>query len=100
MGAAENAVAFAHTRIKIDAACDAQLRIGSDDGVRVWVNGAHVFEIDADRGYQLDHDIIPIPLNQGCNDILVQITQILGGWAFGARITQPDGTPVAFTFCD
>lgn len=99
-GMLENVTAFAYTQVKVGAETEAQLRIGTDDGVRVWLNGALVHENDVDRGYTLDEDIVPVVLQDGCNAILLQITQLLGGWGMGMRITHPDGAPLDFGFCE
>ena len=92
----ENVVAFAYAEIKVDEGGPAQVRLGSDDGIRVWVNGEEVFQIDADRGYDIDQNIAEITLRDGKNVILSQITQLLGGWAFTMRLTHPDGRPLEF----
>lgn len=97
LGKVEQSVGFAHTRIEVAEGGPAQIRAGSDDGLRVWVNGASVLEKDVDRGYDLDQDVADITLQTGTNTLLVQITQRAGGWVFGCRITRPDGTPYPFT---
>lgn len=92
----ENAVAFAFVRIQVEAGGPAQVRAGSDDGIRVWVNGDVVLEKDVDRGYDIDQDIADIELKPGMNELLVQITQRAGGWAFCLRLTHPDGRPLHY----
>ncbi|MCK5861889.1 MAG: hypothetical protein KAH38_05355, partial [Candidatus Hydrogenedentes bacterium] len=100
LGPIDSAVAFAY--IEIEAAEDgpAQIRVGSDDGIRAWVNNEEVLQINIDRGYAIDQNISDITLKQGKNVILMQITQIAGGWAFAARLTYPDGTPLEFTIVE
>jgi hypothetical protein len=88
--------AFAHAILNVAAAQDATLRIGSDDGVRAWVNGAKVHENDTDRGTALDNDLVSISLKAGDNALLLEIMQHAGGWNFCARLTEPDGTPLKF----
>lgn len=96
-GMIDKACAYAMARINLAQAGPATLRCGSDDGIKVWVNGAPVHENNTDRGFALDSDQAPITLNAGENTILVQITQGGGGWNFGVRLTQPDGVPLVFT---
>jgi hypothetical protein len=94
IGQHDGASAYGYATIRSDSDQDAQIRVGSDDGVRVWLNGASVHENNTDRGVLLDEDIVPVKLKQGSNEILVQITQGAGGWAYTLRVTKPDGTPI------
>lgn len=94
--ARDQARAFACATITVPAAQDATLRLGSDDGIRAWVNGEKVHNNDIDRGVALDADQVPIKLKAGENTILLEIIQHAGGWGFIARLTAPDGTPLAF----
>lgn len=92
----EQSRAFAYTIVHVDAGQDAVLRLGSDDGVRAWLNGAKVHDNNTDRGVALDSDLVPVHLNAGDNALLLEIIQHGGGWGFCARLTQPDGTPLHF----
>ena len=92
----ENAAAFAYAEIEVEEGGPAQVRVGSDDGLRIWINGALVHENDVDRGAALDQDVADIELNAGRNTILTLITQRGGGWAFCLRLTDPDGKPLRY----
>lgn len=94
--AQDQARAFACATITVPTAQDATLRLGSDDGVRAWVNGEKVHNNDIDRGVALDSDLVPVKLKAGENAILLEIIQHAGGWGFIARLTAPDGAPLAF----
>jgi hypothetical protein len=96
-GVQQNTAAFALAKVNVPADTDAVVRCGSDDGIKVWVNGAVVHENLIDRGTALDSDQAPIQLKAGANDMLVEVTQGGGGWAFVLRLTKPDGTPIAIT---
>lgn len=97
MGGASNVTAYGLAEIEVPEAVDAVVRVGSDDGVKVWVNGEAVHEHHVDRGAALDQDQAPAKLKAGKNTLLVQITQGGGGWGFCLRLTRPDGAPLAFT---
>jgi len=88
--------AFARTTVVVPEPMEAMLLLGSDDGVGVWINGELVHENEVDRGLALDQDRVPVSLHAGKNEILLQITQYEGGWAFAARLTAPDGGPLEF----
>ena len=90
-GPQENAAAYALTWLDSDKAQDALLTLGSDDGAQVWLNDRQVHKKLVPRGYAAQSDRIPIHLNQGCNKLLVKITQANGPWRFGAHLLAPDG---------
>ncbi len=68
--------------------------MGSDDGVKAWLNGAVVLSNNVDRGLVVDQDIAPIHLKAGPNELLLKITQGGGGWAACARIVGSNGRPL------
>ncbi len=96
----DNVCAYAYTRIEIAEDTDGAVRVGSDDGIRVWVNGEVVHENNIDRGCDLDQDIAPAKFKAGVNEILVQSTQNAGGWAFLGRLTKADSTALPFKLVD
>ncbi len=100
LGPIEGATAFALASIEVAEGGPAQIRFGSDDGVHIWVNGVVVYGFDLDRGHDIDQDVVEITLNAGKNDILVQILQRFGGWAFCLRLTHSDGRPLDFVIVE
>ncbi|MFO7974170.1 MAG: HEAT repeat domain-containing protein [Candidatus Hydrogenedentota bacterium] len=92
IGQHDRVFAYAYTEVDVPEATPAQIRLGSDDGNVVWLNGEKVWENRVDRGAAVDQDIVPCQLQQGENRILVKISQGAGGWNFMLRITKPDGT--------
>ncbi|MFP6584924.1 MAG: hypothetical protein VCD00_20495 [Candidatus Hydrogenedentota bacterium] len=93
-GAHDDVSMFAYTTFSSETSKEAQIRVGSDDGVRIWLNGQSVHENNIDRGMLLDQDIVPVHLKAGENQLLVQVTQLVGGWGFMLRLTESDGTPI------
>ncbi|MBI2432269.1 MAG: hypothetical protein HYV26_05310, partial [Candidatus Hydrogenedentes bacterium] len=93
-GMVDQSRAYAFTTIDSPQATDAELRLGSDDGIAAWLNGEKVFENNVDRPLAPDQDQAPIKLKQGKNALLLEITQGAGGWMFCARLTTPDGKPL------
>lgn len=87
-------VAYLKTTVIAPRDTEAALLLGSDDGVKAWVNGAVVHSNNVDRGAVIDQDMAPIQLKRGANDILLKITQGGGGWAACARIVGTDGRPI------
>ncbi len=89
-----NCVAYLKTQIIAPQDCDAALLLGSDDGVKAWLNGAVVHSNNVDRGLVVDQDMAPIALKKGANELLLKITQGGGGWAACARIVGRDGQAI------
>jgi tetratricopeptide (TPR) repeat protein len=87
------AVAYLLTYVKLKAHADvpAALRLGSGDGVRVWLNGRMVFERDAHRDPGFDQDVVGVHLRPGWNALLVKVAQSTGPWGLRLRITDPAG---------
>jgi len=87
-------VAYGLTTVISPAEREAQLRIGSDDDVKVWLNGEPVWKYKHRWGpATIDRDIVNVKLNKGKNSIMVKVTQGPGGWGFYLRITDTNGKP-------
>jgi HEAT repeat protein len=71
------------------------LEIGTDDGVKLWINGALVHTNNAVRGFTPGEDKAKAVLKEGWNDFVVKITQHTRGCAAAIRVRNPDGTPIA-----
>jgi len=78
--------AYALSEIKADAPGNAFLAVGSDDGIKVWLNGKLVHDNWAPRGVTKDEDLVPVTLVKGSNQLLLKVQDIQGGWAFAARL--------------
>jgi hypothetical protein len=66
-----------------------RLLVGSDDGVRVWVNEDLVHSNPVYRGAYPDMDSLSVHLKQGWNRILIKVLQGSGGWGFYLRFADP-----------
>jgi pimeloyl-ACP methyl ester carboxylesterase len=91
---ATRTAAYAFARIVVPTARAARLLLGSDDGVRAWLNGALVRERLVKRGHDPDNELVPVELRAGVNRLLLKIDQTGGGWAFSARIVDALGAPM------
>jgi hypothetical protein len=84
-------VAYAGFAVYSPESTGADLLIGSDDGVKVYVNGKAVFTNRVDRGYVADQDKVPIELKSGWNSIVIKVDQSGADWSLSARIPNPEG---------
>ncbi len=66
--------------------------LGSDDGVRVWLNDELVHSNPAYRGHYPDQDRFKVTLKPGWNKVLIKVLQGAGGWGFYLRLADPDGS--------
>mgnify|MGYP001616080211 CR=1 FL=1 len=86
-----NAVVYLRTRVYSPKKQDAQLEAGSDDGIKIWVNGKVVHANNATRPCSPGSDKAKAALNEGWNDLLVKVTQGGGEWSACLRIRAADG---------
>ena len=87
-------VAYLKTTINSAREQKAMLEIGSDDGVKVWVNGKLVHANNAARPLKQADDKVKVDLKQGSNVVLMKITQGGGDWACCARLVGADGKKI------
>ena len=80
--------------VELPEARDLVLKIGSNDGFKCWFNGEAVGRFDGGRAYAPDQSALPVHAKAGVNTVLLKVTQMGGAWAFSARLTAPDGTPI------
>jgi HEAT repeat protein len=92
---AENCAAYLRTTVIVPEDCSGMLLMGSDDGIKVWLNGKVVHSHNVDRPQTVDDDIAPIQLKKGDNELICKISQGGGGWGACARIVGNDGKPIA-----
>jgi hypothetical protein len=64
------------------------LGLGSDDGVKIWLNGTLVHDRWVVRPTQVDQDIVALRLAPGRNTILVKIQNRKDDWSFLFRLRQ------------
>ncbi|HNQ90155.1 MAG TPA: HEAT repeat domain-containing protein [Verrucomicrobiota bacterium] len=87
----DNRVAYASTRILSSRDQTALLELGSDDGLKVWLNGKAVHSNNTTRAFSPAQDKVPVQLRQGANTLLLKITQDGGEWSVACRLCSPDG---------
>jgi hypothetical protein len=89
--------AYLRTEIISPKAQPAVLELGSDDGIKVWLNGKVVHANNATRPARPGEDKTKINLKEGANTLLVKVVQGGGEWALVARLTTTDGKPLDFS---
>jgi HEAT repeat protein len=72
----------------------ARLEVGSDDGAKVWWNGALVAAKNVPRGCVPGEDKVDIALRAGWNELLLKVVNGAGAWAACARVRDADGSRI------
>ncbi len=87
----EQAIAYGLTYLYSPEDREAVLLLGSDDGVRLWVNDQLVHTNPVYRGAYPDQDRVKVSLKAGWNKVLIKVLQGAGGWGYYLRIPDPKG---------
>jgi hypothetical protein len=86
IGPYEWAVAYGYAEVESAEARQAVMRCGSDDGIRMWLNGQMVHTNESRRPYRPADDTATVQLKAGVNRILVKVDNARFAWAFGVSI--------------
>lgn len=84
--------AYAHLYVHSPTARPAKLLLGSDDGIKAWVNGVNVITKDRYGGWTPDQFSTNISLNSGWNHLLCKISQDGGDYQFSAQLQDMNDT--------
>ena len=103
---ATNCIAYAYTRVIADTAQTAYLRFGSDDGIKIWLNGDSIYSNPETGGWSIvenadppSNNGLPITLQQGVNRLLVKIKNTIGDYGFSMFVSESDGdTPLGVKY--
>lgn len=85
----ESFVFYVYTEVISPDDRQATVYAGSDDGIKVWINGDLVHTCKADRALQPDQDRFDIRLRKGRNTVLIKLIQNQGQWGLSFRIDDP-----------
>ena len=98
-----NSVTYAFTRIISDSSVTAYLRFGSDDGLKIWLNGQVMYENSSTGGFWLVENAdpasgnygTPVTFQEGENRLLLKIKNGYGDCGFSLCVCEEDGdTPL------
>jgi putative membrane-bound dehydrogenase-like protein len=78
----DNVVSYLYRAVESPADQEAVIRLGTDDGAKLWVNGKLVYTNRAHRAAVPDQDEVRVPLKKGRNPLLLKITNGDGDHGF------------------
>ena len=85
LGKHEFAVGYAAATIESSDEESRLVGLGSDDAVRVWLNGELVHQHSAPRALVADQDVFSVKLKEGKNRLLIKVANDAGDWGFSFR---------------
>ena len=88
LGEVEWCVGYGYAEIESIHAREAVIRCGSDDGIKIWVNGKAVHTNDTMRGYSPNSDEAVVQLKAGINRLFIKLTNATSGWGFGVVVPR------------
>ena len=72
-----------------------QVRMGSNDQARVWLNGRQLLKFRETRTLERDQDVAKnVTLNKGENLVVFKVVNEKNNWQGCLRFTHDDGRPV------
>ncbi len=87
-GALDDITSYALYTYESDKAQEVTMKTGSDDSIKVWLNGEVVFTNAVNRGRGMWQDEFGIDLKQGDNLIMVKVSERGGGWGMHVGISE------------
>ncbi|MEW6238182.1 MAG: hypothetical protein AB1656_22565 [Candidatus Omnitrophota bacterium] len=93
-GETENAVAYAYAEIKMTQPMKIYFAVGSDDAVKIWLNGVVIHENLTNRPLTLDEDLVSAEWKEGNNYLLLKIVNGIREWGFSCRPFVEEDIPL------
>ncbi|MBX9580921.1 MAG: c-type cytochrome [Gemmataceae bacterium] len=87
--AGQNSASYLVTTIESPVDQDAEVRLGTDDGAKLWVNGAEAFKTAATRAAEPNQETVRVKLKKGPNAIMLKVAN--GNNPHGAYFTVLSG---------
>lgn len=91
LGKSKAAAAYLQCEVYSEKEQQVFLAIGSDDGVKAWLNGQLVHLNNIIRTWRPDEDKQWVTLEQGWNTLMLKVTTKGGPWSASARFTDENG---------
>jgi hypothetical protein len=91
----ENAFVYALGYVYSPTERRVKLALGSDDGVRVWLNDALVWSNHVHRPAKMDEDIADATLRAGWNKVLLKLENNTADWQFFFRVADDQLRPMS-----
>ncbi len=87
----QECVAYLRTALHSSTARETTLELGTNDGVKVWLNGELIHALNVGRPLTPGEDKLTLPLKEGGNTLMLAVYQHGGDWAAVARLVDAEG---------
>lgn len=77
----KNMAGYLYRQIVAAAPAQVPVNVGSDDGVRIWLNGELVLDANVERPMNVGDNRIVLRVAKGVNHLLVKVSQGAGEWS-------------------
>jgi tetratricopeptide (TPR) repeat protein len=84
-------VAYTLITIESPGQKQVQFRTGSNESIKIWLNGNEVWRLNRIQDAIIDDQITDVTLNPGKNLVLLKICNRIGNWGFYFRVTNKEG---------
>jgi len=85
---------YAVTQFHAPQAQEAELQIGSDDAIKLWLNGELVHQNNVYRAAKPGDDVARVHLRKGTNTLLIKLMEGILGCGFYVQFATRDGTEI------
>jgi len=89
-----NILTYSACWLKCKKDMDVEIRVGSDDGYKLWIDHKLIAEQRVYRYAEMDSEIYPIKLSKGIHLILIKVDDDAGDYSFIMRVVTPNGKKV------
>jgi putative membrane-bound dehydrogenase-like protein len=83
----DDIAAYAFAEVSSPSDRKAELRVGSDDTLTVWLNDEKVYDFQNRRGFTAEESHVDVPMVKGTNRLLVKCGNRGGGWQFSVAVS-------------
>ncbi len=99
-GKGNHRVGYLRTWVRVEKPVKASLEVGSDDGLKAWLNGKEALTFKGNRAIEAGASKATVSLSAGWNLLQLKITNATALWEASARFRAEDGTKLggAITF--
>ena len=88
MNPPDSSVAYAAAIVRVTSDRDVMVKVSSNDGIRMWLNGEMVLDHNTPGTDTPDRDFVPVHLKAGDNLFLLKISEGFGRWGFFFRLSS------------
>ncbi len=90
-------VVYLYRELTSATARSVSIGLGSDDGLRVWLNGHLVHNNPTARALTIDNDLISLNLRKGKNTLLLKVANYGGGFGYSFNLLSEDSSQIPET---